>query len=170
MDLKEFKASFFPLRDQLFRFANRYLHHEEEAADLVQDTFLKLWNKRATLDQVRNPETFAMTMVKNASIDQLRKRKVVRMEELKTDPTSNSNPHDRLEQSESYSLVRKAMDELPEQQQTLIQLRDIEGYEYEEIAEITGLTINTIRVNISRARGTIKSKLIKQEENELVQH
>lgn len=170
MLLNEFQEKFFPLKDKLFRFARQFVKRDDEAEDIVQDTFLKLWVKRESLNELRNHETFAMTMIKNASIDRLRKRKTLRFDELKKDPEDNHTPLDSLTQSESYAQVIEAMKKLSKQQQMLLNLRDIEGYEYGEISEISGLTINTIRVNISRARNTIKEKLLKQEQDELVNH
>ena len=170
MLLNEFKQKFFPLKNKLFRFAKQFVKRDDEAEDIVQDTFLKLWLKREGLNELRNHETFAMTMVKNASIDRLRKRKTIRFDELKKDPENKHTPLDSLTQGEAYNQVIEAMERLSEQQRMLLSLRDIEGYEYAEIAEISGLTINTIRVNISRARNTIKEKLLKQEHNELVNY
>ncbi len=166
----EFKEKFFPLKDKLFRFARQFVKRDDEAADIVQDTFLKLWIKRDNLNEIRNPETFAMTMVKNASIDRLRKLKTLRMDELNKDPVYNHTPLDSLTQNEAYKQVIAAMISLSEQQQMLLKLRDIEGYEYDEIAEISGLSLNNIRVNISRARNLIKERLLKQEQNELVRN
>ncbi len=170
MLLKEFKDKFFPLKDKLFRFAIHYVKQNEEAADIVQDTFLKLWIKRKSLKDLRNPETYAMTMVKNASIDKLRKHKPLRLDELNKDPENIHTPLDSLTQNESYIRILETLKTLSPQQQLLIKLRDIEGYEYEEIAEVSGLTINAIRVNISRARNTIKERILKQEQNELVRN
>lgn len=170
MLLNEFKEKFFPLKNKLFRFAKQFVKRDDEAEDIVQDTFLKLWVKREDLNTLRNHETFAMTMVKNASIDKLRKRKTLRFDELKKDPEDKHTPLDSLTQNEAYNQVIEAMKELSQQQQMLLNLRDIESYEYSEIAEISGLTVNTIRVNISRARKTIKEKLLKQEHDELVRY
>ena len=170
MLLNEFKEKFFPLKDKLFRFAKQFVKRNDEAEDIVQDTFLKLWLKREDLNALRNHETFAMTMVKNASIDRLRKRKTIRFDELKRDPENKHTPLDSLTQKETYNQVIEAIKELSLQQQMLLNLRDIEGYGYEEISEISGLSINNIRVNISRARNTIKEKLLKQEQDELVRH
>ncbi len=166
MLLKEFKDTIFPLKDKLFRFARQFVVREDEAADIVQDTFLKLWIKKDSLHEVRNPETFAMTMVKNASIDRLRKRKTLRLDEIKKDPLDAFTPLDSLTNTEAYNQVLHLIQSLSQQQQMLINLRDVEGYTYTEIAEISGLSINTIRVNISRARQIIRNKILKQEENE----
>lgn len=170
MLLKEFKEKFFPLKNKLFRFAKQFVKRDDEAEDIVQDTFLKLWVKRENLNSLRNHETFAMTMVKNASIDRLRKRKTIRFEEISQDPANHHTPLDSLTEQEAHRQVIEVMANLSEQQQMLLSLRDIEGYEYAEISEISGLTINTIRVNISRARNSIKEKLLKQEQNELANY
>lgn len=168
MLLNEFKDLIFPLKDKLFRFAKHFVKQDDEAEDIVQDTFLKIWVKRDTLKSIRNHETYAMTMVKNASIDRLRKRKSFRLDDLLKEPEDKHTPYDSLSQNETFGLVNQAMKKLSPQQEMVIKLRDIEGYEYNEIEEITGLRINAIRVNISRARKLIKETLLKQEENELV--
>ena len=170
MLLNEFKDTFFPLKNKLFRFAKQFVSRDDEAADIVQDTFLKLWMKRTSLNELRNPETFAMTIVKNASIDHLRKRKNIRLDELNKDIEDNHTPLDSLTQRESQRQVLTAMKKLSEQQQMLLNLRDIEGYEYAEIVEISGLSLNNVRVNISRARNTIREMLLKLEKNELVNY
>ncbi len=168
MLLNEFKVLIFPLKDKLFRFAKQFVKQDDEAEDIVQDTFLKLWVKRKTLLNIQNHETYAMTMIKNASIDRLRKRKTYRLDELHLEPENNYTPLDSLTENETYAMVTEAMKKLSIQQEMLLRLRDIEGYEYFEIEEITGLSINLIRVNISRARKLIKENLIKIEEDELV--
>lgn len=168
MLLNEFKENIFPLKDKLFRFAKQFVMLDDEAEDIVQDTFIKLWVKRNKMDEIKNPETYAMTMVKNASIDRLRKRKSFRLDDLVKEPEDKHTPYDSLSQNETFARIKQAMKKLSPQQEMLIKLRDIEGYEYNEIEEITSLRINAIRVNISRARKLIKENLLKQEENELV--
>lgn len=163
----EFKEQFFYLKDKMFRFAKYYLKNDAEAEDIVQDTFLKLWNKKNSLSDVRNKETYAMSMIKNASIDRIRKMKTISLEEVKKEPENILTPLDSLSQKETHGHLMNLISRLNEQQQTLIILRDVEGYEYHEIEEITGLSINTIRVNISRARNTIKEKLLKLNTDEL---
>jgi RNA polymerase sigma-70 factor (ECF subfamily) len=170
MQLIEFKLKIIPLKDKLFRFANQLVGRKEEAEDIVQDTFLKLWDKRSHLDEIKNAENFAMKMVKNASIDALRKRKTIQFEELKSHIGNAFSPLDSLQESESMKQLNETIARLNKQQQFLIHLRDIEGYSYEEIAEISGLSVNTIRVNISRARKAIKVTVLKQEQNELGNH
>lgn len=160
MDLREFQNTVYPLKDKLFRFARRFLDHTEEAEDTVQEVFIKLWNRRDKLDEYRSVEALAMVTTKNLCLDKLKSRRY---------PVENIENH-RLfienipgETAADYSDlvhgVHEAMKTLPRQQQMIIHLRDIEGYEYEEIAEILEMNENAIRVALSRARKRIRELL-----------
>jgi len=157
MNLKEFTSRVVPLKNKLFRFAKRYLEHTEEAEDVVQEVFIKLWIRREKLDEYRSVEALAMITTKNMCLDKIKSRRY---------PVDPIDDHRRFlenlpeEQKRDYSdeilMVRKAMKSLPRQQQMIIQLRDIEGYDFESIAEILEMNENAIRVNLSRARKRIR--------------
>lgn len=158
MDTERYKREVLPLKDKLYRFALRLLGDSEEARDAVQETFLKLWNLRNRLDMYRSLEAFSMTMIKNHCLDKIKSRRTVSLEQVYIQPQSDeeNSGEKRFEISETYNRVKKLMDVLPEQQRLIIQLRDVEGYEFEEISEITDMNVNAIRVNLSRARKRIK--------------
>lgn len=168
MQTVEFKEKVLPLSRKMMRFADRFLKNSDEAQDVVQEVFLKLWQKKDALHTIENIEAFAMRMTYNQCIDTVRKKRMYAMNE-KTEKTLESNGNsetDRLEWSDTAGQIKKLIMQLPEQQQTTILLRDVENYEYNEIAEITGLTENALRVNLSRARKKVKDELLKIWKNE----
>lgn len=157
MNLQEFTSKVVPLKNKLFRFAKRYLERPEEAEDIVQEVFIKLWTRREKLDEYRSVEALAMITTKNLCLDKIKSKRY---------PVDPIDDHRRFlenlpeEQKKDYSdeilMVRKAMKSLPRQQQMIVQLRDIEGYDFESIAEILEMNENAIRVNLSRARKRIR--------------
>lgn len=158
MDTERYKNEVLPIKDKLYRLALRLLGDTEEARDAVQETFLKLWKLRDKLDTYRSVEAFSMTMIKNYCLDKIKARRTVSIEKVYIQPQNDEDDTDekRYEITETYNRVKKLMDVLPEQQRVIIQLRDVEGYEFEEISEITDMNVNAIRVNLSRARKRIK--------------
>jgi len=161
MDLERFKSDIIPLRQKLLRHAVRIVENEDDAEDVVQEVFLKLWNIRKQLIEMSNPEGFAMQMLKNTSIDKLRVRKtVVEPDEFQLDE-SNRNPYQDMEQSDSVSIIKQIIARLPDLQQCIIHMRDIEEYELSEIAEITGTHISAVTVNLSRARKKVRDQFMK---------
>lgn len=149
------------LNRRLYIYAFRILRHKEEAEDAVQEIFIKLWKMGDKLKEYKSMEALATTMVKNFCIDQLRKRKAANPEELNNansfDLTTMS-PHEEMEEKESGRILNNIIGNLPFSYKSVIELRDIEGFSYEEIAEMTGQNINTLRVNLSRARGFIREE------------
>jgi RNA polymerase sigma-70 factor (ECF subfamily) len=157
----QFKNDVLIHKDLMYRLALRILKNEEDANDIVQDSLLKLWDKRKVLTDIKNIKSFSMTMVRNACIDLIRKHKPeTNKEQLILQRTDYLNPEKKLVISDQLRMVRNIIDQMNEQQREVIQLREVEGLDYDEIAEITGLSINNLRVIISRARKEIKSKMI----------
>lgn len=164
----EFKVKVLPVSRKLFRSALFLLKNEEDARDVVQDVFLKLWQKRGDLGQVENVEAFAMRMTRNRCIDLLRASRYVGLDG-ETDRQLKEESYDvqsGMEVSEEAQLVQKLMDDLPETLRQIMKLRDMDQLEYEEIAEVTGLQVNAIRVNLSRARKKIRDEFLKRKTDE----
>lgn len=161
---KEFKTLVLPLSNKLLHFAIKLLKDEETARDVTQEVFLKLWQTREKLNKVENIEAFAMRMVRNKCFDIYRsKRSFSISEDLFEVKNEDEHYLDRdLELSEDAQMVKQLIKELPDIQQKVIRMRDMQQFEYEEIAEATGLKVNAIRVNLSRARKKIKDELLKQ--------
>ncbi len=149
----------------------RLLNHREEAEDVVQEVFLKIWKMRDELEKYRSVEALMMTMTRNMCLDKLKMKK---NKALSLQPEFNGiqqqNPHEQSEQKDLVRRVRQVMDQLPEQQRTIIQLRDVEAYSFEEMMEITGFDKNYLRVNLSRARKKIRETIEKLQQNELQRH
>jgi RNA polymerase sigma-70 factor, ECF subfamily len=161
MDLQEFKIQVFPLKNKLFRLASRLLEDSEEAKDIVQEAFIKLWNRREKLDEYRSVEAFAMIITRNLCLDKIKAKKypVDRLENIKADMPGNDT-ESKLEYVELADHIKEIINKLPEQMKTIMQLRDIEGYELKEIAAIVGMNENAIRVSLSRARKKVREELI----------
>jgi RNA polymerase sigma factor (sigma-70 family) len=166
MEAKEFKIKVLPLGQKLHRFASSMIKDVHEAEDIVQEIYLKLWKMKDKLEQIENIDAFAFRMTRNQCLDRIKAKKL----QLYDNPVEagfgeevaeTPNPEDQAVISDTMSQVHNAMDRLPEQQKTIIHLRDIEGYEYEEIAEILEMEVNAIRVNVSRARKTIRESISK---------
>lgn len=154
-----------PTKNKLYRFALSYLKNEEEAKDIVQEVFLKVWNKRASLGFYRNIEAWCMTLTKNLSLDRIKSGhfQLSASGENLPDIAGNDSPYRDTELNSTISLVRKFIDNLPEKQRDIIHLRDVEGYTYQEIAGILKLDVNQVKVNLFRARKTVKQKILNVE-------
>jgi RNA polymerase sigma-70 factor (ECF subfamily) len=162
MNQNEFVKSITPFKDKLFRLAKRLLVSTEEAEDATQEVLLKLWNKNEDLGNYNSLEAFAMTMTKNYCLDQLKSKRAGNLK-LVHDNYTDREPslQKKLEDIDSLNWVEKVINQLPEQQRMIIQMRDIEQYEFEEIAKILDMNETAIRVALSRGRKTIREFMLK---------
>ena len=155
-----FRNDILPLKDKLYRLALRITLDSAEAEDIVQDTMIRVWNKRDEWAQFNSIEAFCLTVARNLAIDRSQKSEAQNIE-LTTETqemSDGSTPERQLERSEQMDLVRKLINELPEKQRTIIQLRDIEEKSYKEIADVMQLTEDQVNVTLFRARQRIKAK------------
>lgn len=163
MTRSDFNDLVHQMNRKLYVYAFRFLHNNEEAEDAVQEVFIKLWKMGDKLDEYTSVDALAITMTKNYCIDQIRRRKTISDEEKIREDFLNvttPSPYDEMENTESYDIILKIIDHLPESYQKMIRLRDVDGFSYEEIAAQTDQNINTLRVVLSRAR-----KIIREEYN-----
>lgn len=162
MTQKEFLLNVLPFKDKVYRLAKRLLVSTDEAEDATQELFMKLWNKKEEISSLRSIEAYAMTMTKNFCLDRLKSKQASNLTLVHSNYISNDIPVDKiLEIENSVQIVKKLMDKLPEQQRIIIQLRDIEEYDYDEICEIVEMNQTAVRVALSRARKTIREQLLK---------
>ena len=156
-----FRNDVLPLKNKLFRLALRITLNREEAEDVVQDTLMKVWNSRDKWQQLESIEAYSLTIARNLSLDRIKKmdNNNGSLEEEQVERQDQaSTPSERMNQKDKLDIVRKIIDELPEKQRSCLQLRDIEGKAYKEIANILSITEEQVKVNIFRARQTVKQR------------
>lgn len=157
MELKEFKITVLPLRAKLLNYARKLTDEPEDAEDAVQEVLLKLWNKRLELEQYRSIEAFAMTLTHNICIDLWRSKHTGNLPLDTVQAASPTGTPERLlEAKDELRLMHEIIGSLPPLQRTIMRMKDIEGYETDEIAEITGCGPEAIRSNLSRARKRVR--------------
>lgn len=155
-----FRNDILPLKDKLFRLALRITLDRAEAEDVVQDTLIKVWNRRDEWAQFDSIEAYCLTIARNLAIDRSQKMEAQHIgltPETQEMPDALT-PDRQLEYSERLKLVHQLVNELPEKQRTILQLRDIEGKSYKEIADLLQVTEEQVKVNLFRARQRIKLK------------
>jgi RNA polymerase sigma-70 factor (ECF subfamily) len=162
MNQNEFVHLVAPFKDKVFRLAKRLLVSTEEAEDATQEVMVKLWNKNESLETYNSVEAFAMTMTKNYCLDQLKSKRAGNLQIVHTNYTDREpSLQQQVEDSDSLNWVEKIINTLPEQQRLIIQMRDIEQYEFAEIAKILEMNETAIRVALSRGRKNIREFMIK---------
>lgn len=162
MKQSDFLKSILPFKDKAFRLAKRLLISSDEAEDAVQEMYYKLWKNKSKMSSYKSVEAMAMTMTKNYCLDRLKSKQAGNLSLVHNNYVSKEASLERkIEAKDNLDNVQKWMEDLPEQQKIIMQLRDIEQYEFSEIADILEISEGAIRVALSRARKTIKEKLIK---------
>lgn len=164
MNQIEFLRLTSPFKDKVFRLAKRLLISTEEAEDATQEVLVKLWSKNESLVGFNSVEAFAMTMTKNYCLDQLKAKRSGNLKIVDDNFTSETHSLVKeVEDVDSLNWVEKIINRLPEQQRLIIQMRDIEQYEFSEISKIMQMNETAIRVALSRARKTIRERMTKIE-------
>ncbi|MDR2292664.1 MAG: RNA polymerase sigma factor [Prevotellaceae bacterium] len=159
MNTRQFNNKILKFADKTYRLAKSILRDENKAQDAVQDLNLKLWEKRNDLDKIENITGFILRSMRNLCLDRLRQKHIEN--ELSNDlEYKEYDPHLQLEKKDMATQAAILINRLPELQRTIIRMRDVEGFELNEIAEITSLTENAVRVNLSRARQKIRTQLL----------
>ena len=163
MELETFKITVLPLREKLINISWRMMEDRSDAEDIVQETFLKLWQIREKLDGYNSVEALAVQVAKNLALDKLKQHRPEGADiALLSLDSGTRNPAEELEQHDTVARIRWLISKLPSLQQTIIRMKDVEGYELAEIAEITGTQVEAVRVNLSRARKKIREQLMKE--------
>jgi len=162
MDIKELIATLTPYKDKMFRYAYSIMGSRFEAEDVVQEAIIKLWKGKEKFAQINNKEAWAITVVRNLCIDKIRARKKKQTSDIDDYFHISDNapsPDVKLEQKDALKKVTEIMNTLPETQKEIITLRDIEGYTYQEIADIMNLKVDQVKVYLFRARKILREKL-----------
>ncbi len=156
-----FRNDVLPLKNILYRLALRITLNREEAEDIVQDTLIKVWNKREDWDSISSIEAFSLTICRNLSLDRLKhlgSSSFLPIEENLAVADVVADPYDAMHSKDRMEIVKRIVDRLPEKQKSCMHLRDFEGKSYREIAKILGISQEQVKVNIFRARQTVKQK------------
>ena len=168
MNHQTFLTTFQGIQQKMYFLSKRLLTSHEEAADAVQEVIARLWEKRFQLEEVRNKEAYAMQMVKNYSLDRLKSKQASHLKIVHSNYDSEErNVEDELERLGKVRLVQNMINELPEQYKMIIQLRDIQGYDFEAIENIMDMKATAVRVGLSRARKMLKEKIEEQYKIEI---
>ena len=163
MNQSDFLKIVLPFKDKVFRLAKRFLVSTEEAEDATQELLFKLWKNKDKLADYRNIEAFAMTMTKNYCYDRLKSKQASNLTLIHSNYKEKETSLDKkLEYMDSVRKVHLLIENLPDQQKLIIQLRDIEQYDFEEICSMLQMKPTAVRVSLSRARKTIREQLLKQ--------
>ncbi len=163
MNVEDFKIQVLPLQDKLYSFSLRFLGDSEDAKDAVQEVLIKLWKLRDSLENYRSILAFAMTVTRNHCLDRIKARRTVPLDDNKVyaGQVVNTTPGDILERKDLTEKIKRIIGELPENQRSVIHLRDIDGFGNQEIGEIMSMDVNNVRVLLSRARKKVREELLK---------
>lgn len=161
MDAEVFKQRVLPYHRKLYRIAFRLLENSDEAEDVLQDAYTRLWQKRGTLAAVDNLEAFCVVMVRNMCLDVLKSARM-RQDPLGTntaDVTVQQSVLSTYENKESMRILQEVLETFPLQHQQIFKLRHIDDCSMETIQQITGLQAVHIRVLLSRIRKKLKERI-----------
>lgn len=159
--MEQFDQLILPRKDKMFRFALRMLQNVEDAEDVVQEALIKIWTNRERLESITNLEAWCIQLVKHQAIDRLRtlKRRVEDLDSHYQIKDHEMTPEQKTSGNNLMEILNNLMESLPEKQKLVIQLRDIEGMAYQEIAEILDIPLNQVKINLFRARNILKQKI-----------
>ena len=163
-----FRNDILPLKNELYRLALRITLNPAEAEDVVQETMIKIWNKRDQWDEIESIEAFCLTICRNLALDKMRKTEGQNqsLDEVvhdAPDRSYSSNPEEQAMQQDRIALIHRLIGQLPEKQRSAMQLRDFEGKSYKEIAAIMDISEEQVKINIFRARQAIRQKYFETE-------
>ena len=158
MTVSEYNDSVESYSDNLYRFVLKNIKDIDKAKDIVQDTFLKFWEKRENVEPSKI-KSYLFTTAYHTLIDVVRREK----KQGSFEDVNEESYSVQSEYSDLQEILHQAIDQLPEDQKAVILLRDYEGYAYDEIADITGMTVSQVKVYIFRGRKFLKNYLVSIE-------
>ena len=156
-----FRDDILPLKNMLYRLALRITLDSAESEDIVQDTLIRVWNRREHWDEIDSIEAFSITVCRNLALDRAQRHSAhnASLDDTPTEtPDTARDPYERTQQIDRVHTVQTIVNGLPEKQRTCMQLRDFEGKSYKEIAAALQISEEQVKVNIFRARQAVKTK------------
>lgn len=158
--MTDFRNIWMPLAERFYRAAYYMLESQQDAEDAVQELYLKLWASRSSLGDVKNPQAYGLSLLKNICIDRIRRREIRKHEFLDVGTPDHSPPPERnLDSKDLLKKVQEEIGRLPEKQAEVMKMMFLEDLDYKEISRRTGLSQVHVRVLISTARKTLRQKL-----------
>lgn len=149
------------LRDTVYRLARSIITDEVEAEDIMQDVFERVWRTRDAVLSSQYPRAYVCRMAHNLAIDRLRVKQRTQNVAVVERIEAAADGYSEITTNDIATLTRKLIAELPDKQRIAIHMRDVEGYEIDEIANLLECDEASVRVNISRARKSVREQLIK---------
>jgi len=152
------------VRGRLYRMAYRVVGDADEAEDVVQEVLIKSWGKREEIAGLDNPPAWLLRMTKHQAIDRLRSAKVRHLRETEAATTDHDTltPYRLTAANDTLAHIHRILRQLPPAQQQVLHLREVEGLEYREIADATGLSMDKIKVYLHRGRSKMRTLLLQQ--------
>ena len=167
----DFDKDVMPLKNKFYRLALRLLHDDAEAQDVTQETLIRLWTRCGALASAADAEKLGFTISYNLSRDSLARagRNYEQLEDIDENSVEDTSQSavDTLAAADRHNMLREMMGRLPVRQKTVMQLRDIEGKSYREIAAVLQLSDEQVKVTLFRARQYLKSLYQKKQDNGL---
>lgn len=161
----DFREDLLPLKNKLYRLALRITLDTAEAEDVTQDTLIRVWTKREELGALNSLEAYCLTVCCNLALDRHDKKEAQNLSlDVAYEAADRSlSAQEQLEHDEKLRRVHELFNSLPERQRSAMQLRDIEGKSYKEVAETLGITEDNVKITLFRARQAIKKQYLKEE-------
>ena len=165
MKTLDFHTDILPMKDRLFRLALSITLDRTEAEDITQETLVRVWERRKEWPQIENIQAWCMTIARRLALDAVEKAKIhaereAEVADYQRSAISSPAPADEaLDRRQRVEAVRRLISQLAEVQRTIIELRDIEGLRYDEIAQLTGISETQVKVYLHRARKKIREQL-----------
>lgn len=157
----KFKQIILPLTDKLFRLALRITGNKEDAEDVVQDALFNIWRKKEEWNSIENLEAYCFRSTRNIALDKLslRENRTEAIPPGYDKPDLDGNIQVQIEKREQIEELEGLIRRLPEKQQTIFHLREVENFSYREIADILKITEEQVKVGLFRARQKLRSFL-----------
>jgi RNA polymerase sigma-70 factor (ECF subfamily) len=153
-----FKKRILPIVDKLFRLALGITGNKQDAEDVVQDTLFHVWEKRERWESIENVEAYCFRSARNIALNKIALKE--NQQEAIPDnfdiAEQKSSSQDKLEEEEQMRMLEKCIEQLPEKQRTVFQLRSVEGFSYKQIAEVLNIPEEQVKVNLFRSRQKLK--------------
>ena len=163
MSVETFESRVLPAKNKLYRFALRIMGDQEEAKDIVQEVMIKVWNRRETIDSLNNMEAWCMQITKNMCFDKIKSKAYqtnVQIPENWELTDNRETPDSTTEKGDIMRQIHQFINRLPDKQKLVMQLRDIEGLSYKEISDVMSIDLNQVKVNLFRARKSVRENLV----------